>query len=365
MSDEALLVLEDGTFFKGNSVGSKKETIGEIVFNTSITGYQEILTDPSYYGQMVVMTNPHIGNYGIIDGDVESKKIHLSAMVAKEFSKIYSNYRASKSIKDYLIENDIPAIENIDTRKLVRHLRSVGSMNAIISSNNSDVSLLVNRAKQSRHIQGIDLVREVTTAEKYYWNKNLNKNEIKPKIVLIDFGVKHSILNYLSKEDCEILVVPAYIDYKEILKINPDGIFLSNGPGDPEPVLYGIELTKKLFGKYPILGICLGCQIIAHALGGKTYKLKFGHHGGNHPVKNLKTSKIYITAQNHCFAIDASTLCNDIEVTHINLNDQTVEGIKHKNIPIYAVQFHPESGPGPHDGNVIFKEFINYIKSKK
>lgn len=362
MSDEAILVLEDGMYFKGTSYGAKRESVGELVFNTSITGYQEILTDPSYYGQMVVMTNPHIGNYGVNDDDVESKKIYLSAMVAKEFSKIYSNYRATKSLQDYFIENDIPAIENIDTRKLVRHLRSAGSMNAIISTNNFDVNTLVKKARNSRHIQGVDLVREITTTEKYYWNKSVNKEKDNLKIVVIDFGVKYSILNYLSKEGCDILVVPAHIDYDEIIKINPDGIFLSNGPGDPEPVLYGIELTKKLLGKYPILGICLGCQIIALALGGKTYKLKFGHHGANHPVKDVKTSKIYITAQNHCFAIDDTLLGNDIEVTHINLNDHTVEGIKHKNMPVYAVQFHPESGPGPHDGNVIFKEFIDYIK---
>jgi carbamoyl-phosphate synthase small subunit len=365
LSDEAILVLEDGTYFEGTSYGAKMESVGELVFNTSITGYQEILTDPSYFGQMVVMTNPHIGNYGVNDEDVESKKIYLSAMVAKEFSKIYSNKMAIKSLQDYFIENDIPAIDNIDTRKLVKHLRNSGSMNAIVSSTNFDIKTLVNKAKSSRHIQGIDLVREITTTEKYYWNKSTSGKKDNLNIVLIDFGVKYSILNCLSREGCNILVVPANIDYEEIIKINPDGIFLSNGPGDPEPVMYGIELVRKLFGKYPILGICLGCQIIAIALGGRTYKLKFGHHGGNHPVKDLRTSKIYITAQNHCFAIDDTSLDSNIEVTHVNLNDETVEGIKHKNIPVFAVQFHPESGPGPHDGNIIFKEFANYLRKLK
>ena len=365
MSSKAILVLEDGTFFKGTAFGSKKDSIGEIVFNTSMTGYQEILTDPSYYGQIVLMTNPHIGNYGINDEDVESKKIYLSAFIAREFSKTCSNQRSTKRLESYLIENDITAIENIDTRKLVKHIRNVGSMNGIISTNNFDVDALATIAKTSRHIKGIDLVKEVTCTKQYYWNKTLEKNNEYLKVVVVDFGVKESILKYLSMEGCEILVVPANIDYSAIIKINPDGIFLSNGPGDPEPIIYGIELTKKLLGKYPILGICLGCQIIALALGGKTYKLKFGHHGGNHPVKDMITSKIYITAQNHCFAIDDSSLNSDIEVTHINLNDHTVEGIRHRNLPVYAVQFHPEGGPGPHDGNVIFKEFINFIKSVK
>lgn len=365
MNNEAILVLEDGTYFKGRAFGSKKEVVGEIVFNTSMTGYQEILTDPSYYGQMVVMTNPHIGNYGVNNEDVESKKIFLSAMVSKEFSKIYSNYRARKGLLEYFIEHDIPGIEDIDTRKLVRHLRSAGSMNAVVSSSNFDVDTLVKKAQESRHIEGVDLVKEVTTNRQYKWKSIDKGNEEKLKIVVVDFGVKYSILNYLSLENCEVQVVPAYIDYEEIVKLKPAGIFLSNGPGDPKPVSYGIELTKKLLGKFPLLGICLGCQILAIALKANTYKLKFGHHGGNHPVKDLKNNKIYITSQNHCFAIDENSMSSDLEVTHINLNDHTVEGIKHKSIPLYAVQFHPESGPGPHDANVIFKEFIDFLKSNR
>ncbi|MDY6820430.1 MAG: glutamine-hydrolyzing carbamoyl-phosphate synthase small subunit [Deferribacterota bacterium] len=358
---KAILVLEDGEYFLGNSFGSQKDTIGEIVFNTSITGYQEILTDPSYYGQIVVLTNPHIGNYGINDIDRESDRIYLSGFVVKEYSKIYSNHRALKSLDEYLKEYNISAIENIDTRKLVRHIRDNGSMNAIISANNFDVDYLVKKCKEFRHIKGVDLVSEIIDDKYEQTNYFNSKKDGKYNIVLINLGAKYSIIRYLETENCNVINVSPKISYEKIVSLKPDAVLFSNGPGDPEPVCYAIDLARKLMGKYPLFGICLGCQILALAIGCKTYKLKFGHHGGNHPVKDLNKSKIYITAQNHCFAIDKDSIGSDIEITHLNLNDNTIEGIKHKRFPLYAVQFHPEGGPGPHDCNAIFKEFIGML----
>lgn len=368
INNKAFLVFEDGTFFEGKSFGAKNEAYGEIVFNTALTGYQEILTDPSYYGQMVVMTYPHIGNYGINTEDFESQKIYLSSFIAKEFSKGYSNYRAVSSLENFLIKHNITGIEDVDTRKIVRHIRNYGSMNALITTSEDSIMELTKRALKYPHIQGIDLVKDVTTKNIYEWNKALEKDFdgiYDTVVVVVDFGVKYNILRYFVQNNCRVIVVPAFIDIESIRKLNPDGIFFSNGPGDPEPVKYGIELAKNIIGKYPVAGICLGCQILSLALSGKTYKLKFGHHGGNHPVKDLRTSKIYITTQNHCFAVDIDSLKSNIDVTHINLNDQTVEGIMHRDFPLYAVQFHPENGPGPGDASYIFSDFINLLKLNK
>ncbi|MGA1845762.1 glutamine-hydrolyzing carbamoyl-phosphate synthase small subunit [Deferribacter abyssi] len=370
---KAYLVLEDGTVFEGKSFGADGECSGEVVFNTSMTGYQEILTDPSYFGQMVCMTYPLIGNYGVNEEDFESIKPFVSAFIVKEYSKIYSNYRATSSLSDFLTKYGILGIEGIDTRKLVRHIREQGSMNAIISTKTNNLDYLKDKAKKIPSIVGQDLVQYVTTKNKYEWTEGswqLGSNFYKPKkfkhhIVAIDFGIKRNILRYFVDNDCKVTVVPATTNFEEIEKLNPDGIFLSNGPGDPEPVTYGIEIAKKSIEKYPVFGICLGNQILSLALGGKTYKLKFGHHGGNQPVMDLTTKKVEITAQNHCFAVDIDSLSNIVEVTHINLNDKTVEGIKHKTKPVFAVQYHPENGPGPHDAVYLFKRFIDLIEKSK
>ncbi len=365
---EAYLVLSDGTVFKGKSFGASGETKGEVVFNTSMTGYQEILTDPSYYGQMVAMTYPLIGNYGINEDDYESDKIHLSAFIVKEYSEIYSNYRATTSLADFLKKHNVIGIQGIDTRKLVRHIREEGSMNAIISTETSDIDYLKEKAANIAPIEGKDLVQYVTCKKPYIWNEHSWSLEQKAfednniHIVAIDFGVKRNILRYFKDEGCKVTVVPAKTSFEEIENLKPDGIFLSNGPGDPEPVTYGIELAKKAIEKYPVFGICLGNQILGIAMGGKTYKLKFGHHGGNQPVKDLATGKVEITAQNHCFAVDLDSLKEQVEITHVNLNDNTVEGIKHKTKPVFAVQYHPENCPGPHDAKYLFKRFVNLIK---
>jgi len=367
--NKAYLVLEDGTIFCGKNFGASGETEGEVVFNTSMTGYQEILTDPSYYGQMVVMTYPMIGNYGVNNVDIESSKPYVSAFIVKEYSKVYSNYRASSSLGDYLKKHNTIGIEGIDTRKLVKHIREKGSMNAIISNQTSDLDLLKDKACTLTPIVGKDLVKEVTTKKKYIWEEGtwvLGKGFYKPEkilchVVAVDFGIKRNILRHLVDNNCKVTVVPAFSSINDIAKLKPDAVFLSNGPGDPEPIKYGIELTKSLIGKYPIFGICLGNQILSIALGAKTYKLKFGHHGGNHPVKDLSTGKVEITTQNHCFGVDLTTLKDNVELTHINLNDGTVEGVKHKTEPIFSVQYHPENGPGPHDSAYLFKRFIEYI----
>ncbi len=370
----AYLVLSDGTVFKGKSFGATGETTGEVVFNTSITGYQEILTDPSYYGQMVTMTYPLIGNYGVNSEDFESDRSYLSAFIVKEYSKITSNYRAEYSLDEFLKKQGIIGIEDIDTRKLVRHIREQGSMNAIISTKTDDIDLLKKKASEIEDIVGKDLVKDVTCSEIYEWNEGTwdlynetksTDNEGNIHIVAVDFGVKRNILRYFIDNGCKVTVVPATTKFEKIESLNPDGIFLSNGPGDPEPVVYGIELAKKAIEKYPVFGICLGNQILSLAMDGKTYKLKFGHHGGNQPVKDLQTGKVEITAQNHCFAVDIDSLKGQVEVTHINLNDNTVEGIKHKTKPVFAVQYHPENGPGPHDAIYLFKRFVDLIKENK
>ena len=357
----AILALEDGTIFEGKSFGTSGERTGEVVFNTSMAGYQEILTDPSYKGQIVTMTYPLIGNYGVNLEDIESRKPFVEGFVVKEYSRIASNWRSQKSLEEYLKEYDILGIEGIDTRALTRHIRLQGAMKAVISDEELDDKRLVEKARESPGLVGRDLVKEVAFDKVQHWNE-----EGKYKVVVIDCGVKFNILRKLAENNCRVTVVPYYTDADKILAEKPDGILLSNGPGDPAGVGYVVEAVKRLIGKLPIFGICLGHQILGLAFGGKTYKLKFGHHGANHPVKDLKTGKICITVQNHGFCVDIESLNReDIKITHINLNDNTLEGMKHRKLPVFSVQFHPEASPGPHDTEYLFKEFVDLIRNNK
>jgi len=356
---KAKIVLEDGRVFEGISFGATGERYGEIVFNTSMTGYQEILTDPSYKGQIVAMTFPLIGNYGINSEDIESRKPFLEGFAVRECSRLASNWRSQKSLAEYFKENNIVGIEGVDTRALTRHIRLQGAMKAVVSTEDLDDKSLIKKAKDSPGLIGRDLVNDVTSESILHWNK-----KGKYKVVVIDCGVKLNILRKLEKNSCWVIVVPAKTGAQDIINLKPDGLLLSNGPGDPAAVNCVVETVKELIGKFPIFGICLGHQMLGQALGGKTYKLKFGHHGGNHPVKDLKSSKIYITAQNHGFCLDIDSLNkNNIEITHINLNDNTLEGLRHKKLPIFSVQFHPESSPGPHDAGYLFDEFISMMKN--
>ncbi|MBC8386640.1 MAG: glutamine-hydrolyzing carbamoyl-phosphate synthase small subunit [Actinobacteria bacterium] len=362
---KAILMLEDGKLFKGINIGCSGETIGEVVFNTSMIGYQEILTDPSYCEQIVTMTYPQIGNYGVNSVDVESDKIQAKGLIVKEFFDYYSNWRAEGSLGDYIKKYNIIGLAGIDTRQLTRHIRLEGAMKGIISTETEDESELKKKIEGYPSIIKRDLVKYVTCDKPYIYNPK--KGDYRYIVVAVDFGVKMGILKCLDWEGFRIIVVPASTKPEEILKYNPDGIFLSNGPGDPAAVNYAITTIKELIGKKPIFGICLGHQLLAIALGAKTYKLKFGHHGGNHPVKNLETGKVEITSQNHGFAVDeeslkdiASTGC---KVTHLNLNDNTIEGLKYVDINAYTVQNHPEGKPGPHDSRYVFSKFTELIKN--
>jgi len=354
---KALLVLEDGKFFEGYSFGAGGEATGEVVFNTSMMGYQEILTDPSYKGQIVTMTYPLIGNYGANDEDFESTKPWVEGFVVREYSKIHSNWRAKKSLDEFLKKHNIVGIEEVDTRALTKHIRLQGAMKGIISTLSDDIKTLTEKAKRSPGVVGQDLVKDVSCKKRWWWKK-----EGRYKVIVVDCGVKFNILREISRFDCKVKVVPAKTSYQEILDLKPDGVIFSNGPGDPAAIPYVVETAKNLIGKVPLFGICLGHQVLGQALGGKTYKLKFGHHGGNHPVKDVKTGKVAITAQNHGFCVDIASLPDEVEITHINLYDNTLEGIRHKKLPLFSVQFHPEASPGPHDAAYLFEEFFELIK---
>jgi len=357
----AILALEDGTIFKGRSFGAQGERFGEIVFNTSMSGYQEIITDPSYKGQIVAMTYPLIGNYGINAEDVESCKPFIEGFVVKEYSKIASNWRSQKSLAEYLKENSIVGIEGVDTRRLTLRIRQKGAMKAVLSTVDLDEKSLIGKAQNSAGLVGRDLVKEVICSKPYIWN-----SKGKFKVVAIDCGIKLNMLRILEKKDCQVVVAPATLSSVEILKLKPDGLLLSNGPGDPAALPYIVNTVKELLDKLPIFGICLGHQMLGQAFGGKTYKLKFGHHGANQPVKDLRTGKVSITVQNHGFCVDMNSLSKkDIELTHVNLSDSTPEGLRHKKLPIFSVQFHPESSSGPHDAEYLFDEFVSMIKKSK
>jgi len=358
---KAILALEDGTTFEGISFGAKGERGGEVVFNTSLSGYQEILTDPSYRGQIVTMTYPLIGNYGINKYDIESRKPFLEAFVIRERSRIASNWRSELSLEQYLKETNIMGIEGIDTRALTKRIRTKGALKAVISTKVTDKRRLVKMARGHEGLVGRNLVKEVVLPSKYMW-----RSKGKYKVVVIDCGVKFNILRHLGNINCKVKVVPYTTGADAIMKERPDGVLLSNGPGDPAAVPNIVNTIRGILGKVPIFGICLGHQMLGQALGGKTYKLKFGHHGGNQPVKDLKTGKISITVQNHGFCVDIKSLKKKgVEISHINLNDSTLEGIRHKTLPVFSVQFHPEAGPGPHDAQYLFTEFIEMMKKYK
>jgi len=361
MKKQAKLVLDNGIVFTGSNLGAIGESIGEVCFNTGITGYQEILTDPSYCGQLVTMTYPHIGNYGVNNDDIESKKIQVAGFIVREESLTPSNFRSTESLGQYLRKNNTIGIQEIDTRMLTRIIRNEGAMNGIISTEDIDESSLINKVKSFPSMNGMDLAKIVSTKKIYSWE---NSKNYKYKVAAIDFGIKHNILRLLQNHNCNTTIFPASVSADEILNFNPDGVFLSNGPGDPAAVSYGIKTVKSLIGKKPIFGICLGHQILALALGAKTFKLKFGHRGCNHPIKNLNTSKVEITSQNHGFSVDADSIPINSEITHISLNDNTVEGLRYTDIPAFSIQFHPESSPGPHDSRYLFKEFTHMMSEK-
>jgi len=372
---DAVLALEDGTWYRGVAAGAQGEASGEVVFNTSMTGYQEVLTDPSYSGQIVTMTCPEIGNYGVSDDDVESRGVRVAGFIIRHESPIASNWRADGTLTDYLTRHNIVAIAGIDTRELTRRLRSVGVMRGIIATGAGlKPELLVERASAIPQMEGSDLVRAVTTESAFDWpDEDPGEFGIEPgqrasrrlKIAAYDFGMKWNILRRLSAHNCDVRVYPATAPASELLAAKPDGVFLSNGPGDPAPLNYAIENARQIVAaNVPTFGICLGHQILGLALGGNTFKLKFGHRGANHPVKKLENGKIEITSQNHGFAVDPQTLPEDVAVTHINLYDQTVEGLRHKTRPVFSVQYHPEASPGPHDADYLFSDFIQLIESR-
>ena len=376
----AILLLEDGRSFQGTAFGYVGETTGEVCFNTGLSGYQEILTDPSYCRQIVTMTAPHIGNYGVNPEDIESERIQVAGFVIKEETDVPSNWRSTQSIGKYLDEHKIVGIQNVDTRAITRHIRDEGAMNGIISSVDLDLDSLKEKLSKVPSMAGLDLAKEVTTKDSYSWSSNqsiiqssktaeastqADNHSINHKVAALDYGIKHNILRLLESHGCNVTVFPAKTSPEEILAFDPDGIFLSNGPGDPAAVTYGIEMVKNLLGKKPIFGICLGHQILALALGAKTYKLKFGHRGINHPVRYEDNGVIEITSQNHGFVVDPKTLPSNVSQTHINLNDNTNAGIRCNDISAFSVQYHPESSPGPHDSRYLFQQFVDMMAREK
>jgi carbamoyl-phosphate synthase small subunit len=373
---QAILALEDGRIFRGEGYGAQGECRGEVVFNTSLTGYQEIFTDPSYAGQIVVLTNPQIGNYGTNSADNESAHPYIEGLVTREFSPISSNWRSQQVADEYLERFKIPVISEIDTRALVRHLRTHGVMRGVISTVEPNPDVLVEEARSIRKMDGTDLASVVTTKDRYEFEHDgpdplpTNEPAELPKpdlhVVAYDFGIKKNILRMLRQEGCRVTVVPAQTSAEDVLALKPDGVFLSNGPGDPEPVTYAQQSIRDLAGRTPIFGICLGHQLIGLALGGKTYKLKFGHHGGNHPVKCVQTGKVEITAHNHNFAVDPESInANEVDLTHVDLNDNTLEGLRHRSLPLFSVQYHPEASPGPHDSHYLFRDFRKMMEEWK
>jgi carbamoyl-phosphate synthase small subunit len=372
---KAILALEDGTVFTGRSFTGHGEAVGEVVFNTSMSGYQEILTDPSYCCQIVTMTYPLIGSYGINDTDIESQRIQVKALLVKEYQKYPSNWQSQRSLGDYLKENSIPGIEGLDTRALTRHIRLSGAMKGAVSTRDPDPDSLIEKARQSSDMIGSDLVKKVSCREPLLWENQAPvpveggldqfewpEKRLKWRVVAIDYGVKYNIIRSLEKRGCTVLLLPGDSFSDTINRLEPDGLFLSNGPGDPAAVTYAVETISDQIGRRPIFGICLGHQLIGRALGGRTFKLKFGHRGGNQPVKDLATGKVEITSQNHGFCVDMESINDpDIVLSHINLNDQTLEGLKHRKMPLFSVQYHPEASPGPHDATYLFDRFVEMM----
>lgn len=398
----AILALEDGRVFNGRAAGARTRRGGEVVFNTSLTGYQEVFTDPSYSGQIVCLTYPHIGNVGTNAEDEESPAPYIEALVVREFSPLASNYRSHETTQAYLERHNVPVIWDLDTRALVRHLRNVGALRAFLSTDGASAEELITAARELPTMAGQELASRVTSPKVYSWSKgsiqlaapiaaaatagvgagsvgkragaktvaaarsNGNAEEKRYRVVAYDFGIKQNILRLFVDHNCDVTVVPAQTAAEDVLAMKPQGVFLSNGPGDPEPATYAVQNIRKLVGKVPMFGICLGHQLCGLALGGKTFKLKFGHHGANHPVKNLLTEKVEITSQNHGFCVDPDSLpSSDVEITHVNLNDHTNEGMRHRSAPLFSVQYHPEASPGPHDARYLFDEFIKMMKDAK
>ncbi len=372
----AVLALEDGTVFEGQSFGAPVERSGEVVFNTAITGYQEIFTDPSYSGQIVVLTYPQIGNYGANDADSEAVRPFIEGLVVREFSGLSSNWRAEETAQEFLAASGVPVITGIDTRALVRHLRSRGVMRGVLSALSTDAAALIEKARQSPSMTGLDLATRVSTRERYEWDSPVeacspSQHVGRPRegqlhVVAYDFGMKRNILRRLVQAGCRLTVVPAADFRRRRAGVEARGVFLSNGPGDPEPLTHQAAQVRKLIGRVPIFGICLGHQILGLAVGGKTYKLKFGHRGANHPVLNKVTGKVEITSHNHGFAVDPDSLnLNEIEITHINLNDETLEGFRHRSHPVFCVQYHPEAAPGPHDSHYLFDDFVELMNTER
>ena len=376
---QALLALEDGRIFRGEGYGHPGECQGEVVFNTSLTGYQEIATDPSYAGQIVVLTNPQIGNYGTNQADNEAAKPYIEGLIVREFSAISSNWRSEQVTDEYMERYSVPVLAEIDTRALVRHLRTHGVMRGVISTETSDVDALVKKARSIRKMDGTDLAKVVSTKAAYSFDASDPRYQGDDPAIADARWTSRCCTSWhmtsvssrtscacLTREGCKVTVVPAETTAADVMGLKPDGVFLSNGPGDPEPVDYAVKAIRDMMGRVPVFGICLGHQLCGLALGGKTYKLKFGHHGGNHPVRNNATGKVEITAHNHNFAVDPDSInANDVELTHVDLNDQTLEGLRHKTLPLFSVQYHPEAAPGPHDSHYLFRDFRKMMEEWK